>query len=353
MVRVFKHGKMELTNKKLQVFISSTYTDLREERQAALESVLKTENIPSGMDFSNTDGRDILDMIYKWIDDSDIFVLILGGRYGKVEENSQKSYTQLEYEYAISKGKVIIPLILSRKFLEDKLKVQGFDATETENQQKYDDFKKMVTGTGKHCSFCDNLYDIRYTLSNSITAAEKVHKFTGWYSGKDLESLQLQNMLLHSENDKLKNNPEKSDIVTTELKANHRTTEPINQTPKFAFNSNDIDIQLHTIKKMNSGFQLHFTVENNSSRKLMDYGKFSFRVTPQKYEEEINTIGYSMTPTNALTSQFIYPKERFVGYYEWHTKLKFDLIEIDYGVLINGQYRNVATWYPTDVKKLT
>lgn len=37
-------------NKRLQVFISSTYTDLTEERQAAVAAVLNAGHIPAGME---------------------------------------------------------------------------------------------------------------------------------------------------------------------------------------------------------------------------------------------------------------------------------------------------------------
>lgn len=39
-----------MKEKKLQVFVSSTYTDLKEERQAAVEAILATGNIPAGME---------------------------------------------------------------------------------------------------------------------------------------------------------------------------------------------------------------------------------------------------------------------------------------------------------------
>ena len=37
-------------NKKLQVFISSTFIDLKEERQAAVSAILKAGHIPAGME---------------------------------------------------------------------------------------------------------------------------------------------------------------------------------------------------------------------------------------------------------------------------------------------------------------
>lgn len=36
--------------KKLQVFVSSTYKDLIDERQAAVEAILNEEHIPAGME---------------------------------------------------------------------------------------------------------------------------------------------------------------------------------------------------------------------------------------------------------------------------------------------------------------
>ena len=84
-------------NKKLQVFVSSTYTDLIEERQAAVQAILDAGHIPAGMELFKAGNRSQLETIYKWIDESDIYMLILGGRYGSIESKSGKSYTQLEY----------------------------------------------------------------------------------------------------------------------------------------------------------------------------------------------------------------------------------------------------------------
>lgn len=43
--------------KKFQVFISSTYTDLIEERQVAVESVLNAGHIPAGMELFKSGDR--------------------------------------------------------------------------------------------------------------------------------------------------------------------------------------------------------------------------------------------------------------------------------------------------------
>ena len=91
-------GKGRIRVKKLQVFISSTYTDLIDERQAAVEAVLDAGHIPAGMELFKAGNDTQLSTIKRWIDESDVYLLILGGRYGSIEEDSGKSYTHLEYE---------------------------------------------------------------------------------------------------------------------------------------------------------------------------------------------------------------------------------------------------------------
>ena len=66
--------------KKLQVFISSTYIDMREERQAAVEATLQAGHIPAGMELFVAGDESQWETIQRWIDDSDVFMLILGGR---------------------------------------------------------------------------------------------------------------------------------------------------------------------------------------------------------------------------------------------------------------------------------
>ena len=93
-----------ISNKKLQIFVSSTYIDLKQERQAAVEAILKSGHIPAGMELFTAGDESQLETIYRWIDSSDIYMLILGARYGSIEPKSALSYTELEYDYAIDKG---------------------------------------------------------------------------------------------------------------------------------------------------------------------------------------------------------------------------------------------------------
>lgn len=95
--------------KKYQIFISSTFQDLVEERKAITEAVIEMGHLPIGMEFFPASNESSLEYIKKLIDDADYYALIFGARYGSVDPQLDKSYTQLEYEYAVSKN---IPILI-------------------------------------------------------------------------------------------------------------------------------------------------------------------------------------------------------------------------------------------------
>src|SRR5258708_1629673 len=91
------------THIRYQVFLSSTFRDLRDEREAVARELLKADFTPVGMEnFSASDDRG-WETITRTIDLSDYYVLIVAGRYGSVDKAKQKSWTELEYEYAREK----------------------------------------------------------------------------------------------------------------------------------------------------------------------------------------------------------------------------------------------------------
>jgi hypothetical protein len=113
--------------KRLQVFISSTYTDLIEERQAAVEAILSAGHIPAGMELFKSGNETQLDTIKRWIDESDVYMLIFGGRYGSIEPRSGKSYTHVEYEYALEQGKPLFAVVIRDEALKSKSEKLGYD----------------------------------------------------------------------------------------------------------------------------------------------------------------------------------------------------------------------------------
>ena len=90
-------------NKRYQIFVSSTYEDLKEERRTVLSAVQDMEDIPSGMEMFPATDEEQFNFIKKIIDNSDYYVVIVAGRYGSIAPDGL-SYTEKEYDYAVSKG---------------------------------------------------------------------------------------------------------------------------------------------------------------------------------------------------------------------------------------------------------
>lgn len=181
-------------NKKLQVFVSSTYTDLKEERQAAVQAILDAGHIPAGMELFKAGNESQLKTIYKWIDQSDVYMLILGGRYGSIETKSGKSYTQLEYEYALSKNIPVFAVVLSESFLTNKINLLGLsDVMEQKAPDKYQSFKSLVMS--KIIRMVDDCKDIKITIHSTLNSFLNDYNLTGWVRNTNInegDSLHLK-----------------------------------------------------------------------------------------------------------------------------------------------------------------
>ncbi|MBD8483983.1 DUF4062 domain-containing protein [Pseudomonas coleopterorum] len=97
-------------DKRYQVFVSSTYTDLKEERQKVTQTLMEMDCIPAGMELFPAMDEEQWEFIKRVIDDCDYYLLIIGGRYGSIAAEGI-SYTEKEYDYAVSKGLKIIALL--------------------------------------------------------------------------------------------------------------------------------------------------------------------------------------------------------------------------------------------------
>lgn len=171
-------------NRKLQIFVSSTYQDLLAERQAAVEAILRAGHIPAGMELFAAGDKSQLETIYRWIDESDVYMLILGARYGSIDEDSGKSYTQLEYEYALAQGKRLFAVVLTDAAIDAKVKVEGRAVLENDHQTELREFKRVVTS--KICRMVDDHKDIKLAIHETLLEFLRGYSFDGWVSGKHL-----------------------------------------------------------------------------------------------------------------------------------------------------------------------
>ncbi|MCC5613168.1 DUF4062 domain-containing protein [Nostoc sp. CHAB 5834] len=169
--------------RKLQVFVSSTFTDLKEERQAAVEAILKAGHIPAGMELFSAGDQSQMTVIKKWIDESDVYLLLLGGRYGSIEPISGKSYTHLEYEYALENGKAVFSVIMSDSQLDEKNRLVGKEVLELQNPQKYHEFKALVKK--KLVEEWNDLRDIKLAILSTLSDFAQRPELIGWVPGNE------------------------------------------------------------------------------------------------------------------------------------------------------------------------
>lgn len=170
-----------MKDKKFQIFVSSTFTDLKDERQAAVEAILAAGHIPAGMELFSAGDESQMSVIKRWIDESDIYLLIIGGRYGSIEPESGKSYTQLEYEYALEIGKPLFTVIIAENALESKVKEHGTSVIETDNPQLLKEFKSIVQKT--LVKFWEDRKDIKLAIFETISDFTYTKELVGWIRG--------------------------------------------------------------------------------------------------------------------------------------------------------------------------
>ena len=101
-----------MKEKKYQVFVSSTYEDLKEERAAVSQTLLDLGCIPVGMEQFPASGMSQMDYIKKMLETCDYYVLILAGRYGSIDPTDGVGYTEKEYDYAVANGIPVMSFII-------------------------------------------------------------------------------------------------------------------------------------------------------------------------------------------------------------------------------------------------
>ncbi len=102
-----------MSDKKYQIFISSTYRDLKDARESVTKSILDMYHIPIGMEMFSADNNAQWETIKTTIDNSDFYVLIIGHRYGSVTKEGI-SFTEKEHDYAKEIGVPILTFIRHR-----------------------------------------------------------------------------------------------------------------------------------------------------------------------------------------------------------------------------------------------
>lgn len=251
-------------DKRYQVFISSTYADLQDERQEVMQALLELDCIPAGMELFPAANEDQWTLIKRVIDDSDYYIVIVAGRYGSLGPDGL-SFTEMEYRYALEKGKPVIGFAHREP---DTLPVNQCEPGE-EGKSKLAAFRGLVQK--KLCRFWVNPSDLGSQVSRSLVKLTKDHPGIGWVRGNLVpdESAAQELLQLHKQIERLK----------AELQAT-RTSAPEGSS-SLAQGSDKFEIKyVFTAKKVNTYHREHYTHSGS-----LEWDTIFFEISPLMIDE--------------------------------------------------------------------
>lgn len=166
--------------RKHQIFISSTYEDLKTERAEISKVILESNNIPRSMEQFPASSMKQIDFIKKVIDECDYLILIIGHRYGQtfeISEGRSISYTEWEYDYAKSRDTPILT------FIKDG--IQEIDDMNSAEKRMVDNLiNKVSSSVRKKWIDCNELkYEVSVALNHEI----KNNPRPGWISATSFD----------------------------------------------------------------------------------------------------------------------------------------------------------------------
>ncbi len=158
------------------VFVSSTYTDLVEERQAVSKALLRSDCFPSQMENWPAMDAEQMEAIRQLIDECDYYLVVSAGKYGSIDPATGKSYTELEYDYARSIGKPMIRLLHKDPFryLRGEL-IEAAPGLRTQLEA----FRTKLR-TGSVCSFWTTPEELQVETILALQDLKSRHPQDGW-----------------------------------------------------------------------------------------------------------------------------------------------------------------------------
>ena len=242
--------------KRLQVFVSSTYLDLKQERQAAVSAILTSGHIPAGMELFTAGDESQMTVIKQWIDESDVFLLILGSRYGSIEPETGKSYTHLEYDYALSQNKPLFACVINNRAIDERVKTLGISFLEQDNPQKLKEFREFTLT--KLSGFWSDTKDIQLEVIKALQDFSRREDLTGWVKGneainpvaltEELTRLSQENASLRQENQELKKQDNTS-LNSSQLGISHEQMKQILE--NYSINRENVVLSLSSNTERN------------------------------------------------------------------------------------------------------
>lgn len=179
--------------KRYQVFVSSTYTDLADERAAVIQAILRMDHLPAGMEMFPSADESQWELIEQVIDQSDYYVVVVAGRYGSIIDAEGISYTEKEYDYAVKSG---IPVLGFVHKNPGQISASNTDLDKTA-QELLDKFRDKVKS--KPVNFFESPAELGGLVVTSLMQATKKKPGIGWVRGDKAMTVETERRMLELE----------------------------------------------------------------------------------------------------------------------------------------------------------
>ena len=163
------------------VFVSSTLSDLKEERSALRDGLLKVGCLPVGMEDFPASGTNKWAYIKDLISECDFYSLILGVRYGSTFERRGKiiSYTEWEFREALKLKKPVLAFMPLKPDYTDKNKID----VEKKLKSNLDEFKNLVEKNNTLLGYYKDSAHLKELVISSFGKNGYLNKPRSAYSG--------------------------------------------------------------------------------------------------------------------------------------------------------------------------
>ncbi len=162
------------------VFVSSTNEDLKEERLAVFDALMKCNCFPVGMERFPASPCKSLELIQNYIDQCDYFVLVSAGIYGSIvpDQDNRISYVEWEYDYAKKKKLPCYSFVVQDvgQLLNKKV--------DTTNGKLLDAFHKKIKGDS-NVNFYTSADDLKASVQHAFRTP---HPAIGWIRGDSVSN---------------------------------------------------------------------------------------------------------------------------------------------------------------------
>lgn len=168
--------------KKYQIFISSTFKDLKNARLKVRDAILSMYHFPVGMEMFGALDEDQWEVIKRDIDASDYYVLIIGKMFGSEVPGEGISYTQKEYRYAVEQGIPVLAFLMK----DDADVPKTYQETDKDRIDKLKAFRKEVE-TGRVVSFWSNPDELAGQVISSLMRQIYRKQRPGWIRASEFD----------------------------------------------------------------------------------------------------------------------------------------------------------------------